>query len=72
MDKMFISFQGTEKLKDGKQFVQKIKNSMKDLIPLPEDVIEYFVKCRLFFRMRILNRKIMEDHGEKKYSEKDG
>lgn len=63
MEKMFISYQGNEELRAEKHFVQNIKNIMKYLVPLPEDVIEYFVRCRLFFRLRILNRKIMDKRG---------
>ena len=62
MEKIFQSYHGPGKLKGEKNSVRNLSEIIKKVVTpiLPEDVIKYFVRCRLFFRMRILNRKAQE------------
>ena len=58
MDYLFKCHHGEHKLKPGKAAVFSLSRDIAKLVSLPVDVITYFVRCRMFFRMRNLNRKI--------------
>lgn len=58
MEKLFICFHGTNSLKPGSNSVKTLSKIICSHIPmLPADIIEYFVRCRLFFRIKVLNRE---------------
>ena len=58
MEYHFKCHHGEHKLKPGKAAVFSLSRDIAKLVSLPVDVITYFVRCRMFFRMRNLNRKI--------------
>ena len=59
MEKMFKCYHGLKTLKPGKTCVQKASSLIAELVSLPKEVITYFVRCRMFFRMRVLNKKLI-------------
>ena len=56
MGGLFNSFHGEKGLKPGKGAVTTLSSLMKEHISLPYEVITFYVRCRTFFRIRILNR----------------
>lgn len=60
MEKLFNCYHGNSLLKAEENAFKNLTTYMVQLVSLPEDVIAYFIKCRVFFRMRILNRKLSE------------
>lgn len=66
MEKLFACYHGTKKLKAGKHCMSKLSRLISKHVSLPADVIKYFVRCRVFFRMRILNRQMADTSKKKK------
>ena len=68
MENLFQCYHGEANLRAGKDSVKKLTEYVKNLVSsgLPEDVIRYFVHCRLHFRMRILNKKLAETRKTKR------
>lgn len=58
MEGLFKCYHGEKELKPGKESVKTVTNDIATYVELPLDVIRFFVRCRIFFRMRILNRNI--------------
>ena len=58
MEKLFVCYHGTKSLKPGKQCMHNLSRLISRQVSLPNDVIKYFVRCRVFFRMRNLNRQM--------------
>lgn len=56
MEAMFRFYHGEKELKEGKGCVNILSIDSGNHVLLPE-VIKFFVKCRLFFSMRILNKE---------------
>lgn len=53
MEKLFNCFHGTKS-----DSVKTLSNIIYSCIPvLPADVIEYFVRCRMLFRIKVLNKE---------------
>lgn len=61
MEKLFNCYHGEFSLKEEKNAVRKLAELISGFVPLPKDVVVFFVKCRVFFRIRILNRKLTEN-----------
>ena len=59
MEKMFICYHGEKSLKPGKGAVKELSLEIANIMELPLDLVTYFVRCRTFFRIRILNRDII-------------
>ena len=59
MENLFLCHHGVEALQPGKNIVQNLADHIAQLIYLPKEVIVYYVRCRMFFRIRVLNRKII-------------
>lgn len=57
MENLFTCHHGKYELKPGKSAVKTLTSDVAKFVSLPVDVITYFVRCRMFFRMRTLNRK---------------
>lgn len=57
MEAMFISHHGVIGLQAGKKAVETLSTNICKKVKLPEEIVTYFVKCRVFFRIRILNDK---------------
>lgn len=55
LGQLFNCYHGKNTLKAGKSVVSKTASSLKDYVELPEEVISFYVRCRIFFRIRILN-----------------
>lgn len=67
MEEAFIVVHGKRGLKPGKYSMSSLSSLIRKHVDLPKDVVAYFVKCRIFFRMRILNRNLKNgSHKEKK------
>ena len=45
-------------LKAGPNTVKNLKNDVMKYISLAEEVITYTIRTRMFFRMRVLNKKV--------------
>lgn len=63
MEKMFLWYHGEKYLKLGKGATDKLADLISECfksnnITLPYEVIKFFVRCRTFFRIRVLNRSI--------------
>lgn len=58
MEAYFKCYHGEKSLQVGKNAVKTLTNEIAKYVKLPLEVITFFVKCRIFFRMRILNRGI--------------
>ena len=56
MERMFICYHGEKSLRPGKGAIRSLSEKIAELVSLPDEVISYFVRCRLFFRIRILNK----------------
>lgn len=64
MEKAFIAFHGENYLKPGKGVMKGLATDISKIVDLPIEVITYFVRCRTFFRMRVLNRNIISSRKE--------
>lgn len=60
METHFKTYHGNNELKPEKISIHNMAEEISKYVTLPSDVIEYFVGCRLFFRMRILNRNLQK------------
>lgn len=60
MEKMFLCYHGKKTLKPGRGSIRTLTNLISPFVDLPGEVIQYFIKCRMFFRIRILNREARE------------
>ena len=58
MERIFKCHHGDTGLKGGSKAIQKLTSDIRIFVQLPEEVIRYFVKYRMFFRLRVLNRAI--------------
>lgn len=58
METYFKLYNGEKSLKPGTDTVKTMTQVLAKYIKLSEEVIRMFVKCRMFFRMRILNKDI--------------
>lgn len=56
MGNIFTCYHG-ESLKPGKNAVMELSDLIYRKVELPLEVITFYVRCRIFFRIRILNRK---------------
>lgn len=57
MEACFNIFHGVNSLKPGKNSVQSLTSYLETVVDVPTEVIAYFIRCRVFFRIRELNRK---------------
>lgn len=62
VEKLFESFHGKKTLQSGRKSVNKSTSSICKRVNLPQDIVHYFVKCRVHFRIRILNREIQRNN----------
>lgn len=53
MERLFKCCHGDKDLKPGTESIHNVSKEMSNFVPLPNEFINYFVKCRLFFRIRI-------------------
>lgn len=51
-----------KKFRPGKGSINKLAKIMKYYMDLPDEVVSFYVSCRTFFRMRLLNHKIKRKH----------
>lgn len=58
METLFGCHHGEKTLKPGKGAIKQLTSDITKFVSLPTDVIAYYVRCRIFFRMRELNRTI--------------
>lgn len=58
MEKYFRCYHGNTALRAGKDSVKTLTNEITNYIDLPLNVVQFYVKCKVFFRMRILHREI--------------
>lgn len=58
MENLFMCYHGNNDLRSGKKSIKTLANMISEYVALPSEVVTYFVRCRMFFRIRILNRKI--------------
>lgn len=67
MEKLFLCHYGGKCLKPGKGAIKMLAADMSKLISLPIDVIFFVIRCRMFFRMRELNKNKISSrkHNEK-------
>ena len=65
MEKLFKTYNG-EKLKPRKGVVCDLAHIIEMSVSLPFKVIEFFVRCRMFFRMRVLNAQISSNRQKNK------
>ena len=66
MEKLFKTYHGEKHLKAGKASVATLAGDIANLISLPKDVISFYVKCRIFFRIRILNQNMVKERRDKR------
>ena len=66
MEKCFNAYHGEVTLKPGCNSVRNLSSYISNIVDLPTDIILFYVKCRVFFRIRILNKKILEDAKKRK------
>lgn len=57
MENLFKCYHGNNDLRSGKKSIKTLSNIISEYVALPSEVVTYFVRCRMFFRIRILNRK---------------
>lgn len=60
MERLFRIYHGEKLLKPGTDCMGNLSRLIGRHVRLPDKVIQYFVKCRVFFRMRNLNRNIAD------------
>ena len=65
MENMFLCNHGNKDLKPGRGAIELLTESIRkcfdsNQVSLPLEVIRFYVRCRTFFRMRILNRDITQ------------
>lgn len=70
MGQLFNCYHGETTLKPGKAVMTKLAKEMQQHVDLPEEVLKFYVRCRTFFRMRILNGKIRRQGMERKLEKK--
>lgn len=71
MEQQFICYHGKNKLKPGKQSINKLTEETCKLVDLPAEVVHAFVRCRTFFKIRTLNRELNSWRTEaKRYKKK--
>lgn len=58
MGKLYECYHGKDSLIPGKNANRKVTQYMQQHVDLPEEVIAFYVRCRTFFRIRILNKKL--------------
>ena len=55
MEQLFKSFHGAQ-LKAGVNWITRLINIFRELsIDVPEEVMQFFIRCRIHFRVNILN-----------------
>lgn len=64
MEKLFKCYHGENSLKPGKGAIFKLAANISQYVSSPADVITFFVRCRLFFRMRVLNRGMTSNRAQ--------
>jgi len=58
MEKLFKCFHGETDLKPGKNSIKELTERISGLVEsVPEEVVTFYIRCRVFFRMRVLNKK---------------
>ena len=60
MEKKFICHHGKKTLQPGKEAIKKLSAQIAELVSLPAEVVTLFIRCRTFFRIKILNRGLLE------------
>ena len=70
MEKFFQTYHGVKTLKASRNSIKTLANEISKLVILPLEVITFFVRCRTFFRMRILNRDMKNTRCEKRKMKK--
>ena len=55
MEKLFKLYHGEKLLRPGKGVIRFLANHIENCVSLPSKVVLFFVRCRMFFRMRVLN-----------------
>ena len=66
MEKLFQIYHGEKDLKAGRNSVKTLADEIAKHVILPLDVITFFVRCRTFFRIRILNKDMKKIRSEKR------
>lgn len=56
MEKLFNCYHGEKSLKPYKKYISNLSQLCSTHVNLPKDVVQYFIKCRIFFRMRRYDR----------------
>ena len=56
MENVFVCFHEQTGLKAGRNSLKNLSSKFTDFVKLPRKVIDCFAKCRLFFRIRKINR----------------
>lgn len=70
METLFQCHHREGKLVPGKNAVKTLVVQIVEHVALPEDVIKFFVRCRIFFRIRELNKKITHARSHKRKIDK--
>lgn len=60
MEHCFNLYHGEKALKPEYNSMKKLSSYICSVVDLPNDVVFFFVKCRVFFRLRELNRRLRE------------
>ena len=60
MENLFKCYHGEKGLKPGKGCMSNLSMLISRHIRLPEEVVAYFVRLRVFLRIRVLNRNIRD------------
>lgn len=66
MEKLFLCHYRENGLKPGKGTIKMLAADMSKLVSLPIDVISFFIRCRMFFRMRELYKNIISSRKHSK------
>ena len=66
MENLFMCHHEEKSLKPGKDSTKILTSIFHKHINLPKEVIAVFVRCRMFFRIRTLNRDIISARSSKR------
>ena len=68
MENLFKVFHREESLKPGERVLYSLASHIEKHVSLPFKVILFFVRCRMCFRMRVLNSKVSSRKKKNKMS----
>lgn len=66
MERLFVCYHGQKTLRPGKDSMKNLTKEICKYISLPYEIVNFFVKCRVFFRIRILNNNMKHSYKAKK------